>query len=192
MSKESLQYGNISLFLIMIISFIILGIVILFYLERTEYKNPNYDEVRSTIKEKISHESSEGKTTATFFIGVRDSSWTTLDIDIPISEDKTTFATSIINEMLNSNCMAIPVGTKLRSLFWTEDGIMYIDLTEEFTLNHPLGTWAEMTSIYSLVNTIIYNIKEVKFVKILIEGKEINDIAGHINTLYPLGFKKEI
>ncbi len=40
-----------------------------------------------------------------------------------------------------------------------------------------------MATIYSLTNTLTANVPAIKAVKILVEGKELPSIKGHISTV---------
>ncbi len=83
----------------------------------------------------------------------------------------------------------IPKGTHLIRIFLDQNGIVYLDLSEDVRENHPGGTWGEMMTIYSLVNTVMDNFHTIKGVKILIMGKEIETLKGHIDTRYPFSFR---
>ncbi len=48
-----------------------------------------------------------------------------------------------------------------------------------------------MATIYSLTNSLITNLPEIKRVKILVDGAEILSIKGHIDTRRPFVFNKE-
>lgn len=69
----------------------------------------------------------------------------------------------------------IPEGTKLNSVS-IKDGLASVDFSEEFKTNYPLGSAAEMMTVYSIVNTLteFSAIKEVKF---LVDGEPL-DIPG--------------
>lgn len=75
----------------------------------------------------------------------------------------------------------IPEGTILREAYLDANNICYIDLSSEIKLNHKGGTQAEFLTIYSIVNTVCYNFPQIKGVKILIDGKEEETLAGHID-----------
>jgi spore germination protein GerM len=79
----------------------------------------------------------------------------------------------------------IPAKTGLRSLFLTSEGIAYVDLTPNIYTDHPGGTTSELFSLYSIVNSLILNIPEIKMVKILIDGREALTLAGHIDLRNP-------
>jgi hypothetical protein len=49
-----------------------------------------------------------------------------------------------------------------------------------------------MATIYSLTNTLIVNLPDIKKVKILIDGKEQESIRGHISIRNPFTLNKEL
>ena len=82
---------------------------------------------------------------------------------------------------------AFPAGVQLRDLFITPQGLAFVDLSQELIANHPGGTCAEELTIYSLTNTLITNFPAVKKVQILVEGREIQSLAGHLDLSKPYG-----
>lgn len=86
----------------------------------------------------------------------------------------------------------IPEGVKVNGARLGEDGTLFVDFSKELKERHPGGSWAEMLTIYSIVDTIIKNFPDIKRVKILIEGEEIETLAGHIDTRLPLTENKDI
>jgi germination protein M len=85
----------------------------------------------------------------------------------------------------------IPKGTQLLNLFLDQEGIAYLDFSEEFQQNHPGGTWGEMMTIYSSVNTIMDNFHTIQGVKILILGKELDTLKGHLDLRYPFSLRTQ-
>jgi spore germination protein GerM len=79
----------------------------------------------------------------------------------------------------------IPIGTALRAFYVTSTGTAFVDLTQNASQNHPGGSNSEMLTIYSIVNTLVLNLPEVKSVKILIEGRESMTLAGHVDIRFP-------
>jgi len=67
-----------------------------------------------------------------------------------------------------------------------------VNFGKNLAANHPGGSASEMATIYSLTNTLIANIPEINKVKILIEGKELESIKGHIDIRKPFSFNKEL
>ncbi|NOY86306.1 MAG: GerMN domain-containing protein [Deltaproteobacteria bacterium] len=79
----------------------------------------------------------------------------------------------------------IPKGTKIRGIYYKE-ATAFVDFTSAISNNHPGGSWTELLTIYSIVNTITENFPEVKKVQILIEGREPETLAGHVDISRPL------
>lgn len=79
----------------------------------------------------------------------------------------------------------IPAGTKVLALYVTQGGTAYIDFNRAITENHPGGTFSELLTIFSIVNTLALNIPEIEAVKILVEGREAKTLAGHIDIRRP-------
>lgn len=80
----------------------------------------------------------------------------------------------------------IPAGTKLRTLFITGKGEAYVDLSGEVQKNHPGGTTNEILTVYSLVDTLTANLPAITGVQLLIDGKETDTLAGHLDLRRPL------
>ena len=79
----------------------------------------------------------------------------------------------------------IPAGTKLRTAFFTKAGEIYVDLSAELQTNHPGGTTNETLTVYALVSALTSNLPAVTGVQILIEGKEVDTLAGHLDLRRP-------
>jgi spore germination protein GerM len=78
-----------------------------------------------------------------------------------------------------------PEGTELISVFRTNSGIVYLNLNRHLQDRHIGGIAAELATIASLVNTLLFNFQEVQQVQILVEGGEIETLAGHIDCRKP-------
>jgi hypothetical protein len=82
---------------------------------------------------------------------------------------------------------AIPAGTTVRAVFLSESKEAYVDLGGAITTGHTGGSLDEALAIYAIVNAVTVNLPEVTAVQILIEGREVDTLAGHIDLRYPLG-----
>jgi hypothetical protein len=81
---------------------------------------------------------------------------------------------------------SLPKETKVDDFFISEQGTAFIDFSSAIAANHPGGVLNEMATIYSVVNSLTYNLPEIKQVKILIGGVEKETLAGHCLLLLPL------
>ena len=80
----------------------------------------------------------------------------------------------------------MPAGTKLRALFLTERGDAYVDLSREAVTAHTGGTLNELLTVYTIVNALTVNLPAVRSVQILVDGKEVQTLAGHVDLRQPL------
>jgi germination protein M len=82
---------------------------------------------------------------------------------------------------------AVPPGTSLRSIFVTERGQAYVDLSRELSSAHTGGTTNELLTVYTLVDALTVNLPGVQSVQILVDGKQVQTLAGHVDLRQPLG-----
>ncbi|WP_298268710.1 GerMN domain-containing protein [Geobacter sp.] len=61
-----------------------------------------------------------------------------------------------------------------------------IDFGKELVAGLPGGSSAEMAAVYSVVDTVCLNFPQVKGVRFLVEGKEVETLAGHLDLRQPL------
>ena len=81
---------------------------------------------------------------------------------------------------------AIPAGTKLRAFYVTDKGDAFVDVSG-IGAAHPGGSLTELLTVQAIVNAVIANLPAVQRVQILIDGKEVDTIAGHVDIRRPLG-----
>jgi spore germination protein GerM len=81
---------------------------------------------------------------------------------------------------------AIPAGTMVRALFITEGGEAFVDLSPEVMSRHSGGTNNEVLTVYTLVNALTDNLPAVTAVQLLVDGKEIDTLTGHVDLRTPL------
>lgn len=80
----------------------------------------------------------------------------------------------------------VPAGTTLRSFYTTERGDAFVDLSREVTSSHTGGSLAELLTVFAIVNAVTVNLPSVRRVQILVDGREVDTIAGHIDVRQPL------
>jgi len=81
---------------------------------------------------------------------------------------------------------AIPAGTTVRSVFLTENQEAYVDLGGTIVSGHTGGSLDEALAVYAIVNAVTTNLPDVTGVQILIAGKEVDTLAGHLDLRFPL------
>ena len=81
---------------------------------------------------------------------------------------------------------AVPPGTTLRALFVTERGEAYVDLSHDIVGGHSGGSMNELLTVYTLVDVLTSNLPAVTSVQLLVDGKEVKTLAGHVDLRRPL------
>jgi spore germination protein GerM len=86
----------------------------------------------------------------------------------------------------------LPLRTKLLTLRVNDKGVAEVNFNKALSKDHPGGSSAEMMSVYSIVNSLVLNFPQIKKVKILIEGKTGETIAGHLSLDQPISSKPDL
>lgn len=81
---------------------------------------------------------------------------------------------------------AIPEATALRSLFLDGKGLAFVDLSADARNRHTGGALDELFTIYAIVNALTVNLPAISRVQILVDGKEVDTLAGHVDLRHPL------
>ncbi len=81
---------------------------------------------------------------------------------------------------------AIPDGTTLRALFLTDRGDAFVDLSAEVASRHSGGSLDELFTVYTIVDALTVNLPAITRVQILVDGKEVDTLAGHVDLRHPL------
>jgi spore germination protein GerM len=79
----------------------------------------------------------------------------------------------------------IPRGTMLRAFYITERGEAFVDLSAEASTQHPGGSTNELLTVYAIVNAVTANLSSVERVQILIDGRQADTLAGHVDLRRP-------
>jgi hypothetical protein len=91
-----------------------------------------------------------------------------------------------VRRPLDGNVSAIPNGTKVRAVFLGAHGDAYVDLSTEAVIGHGGGTLDEALAVFAIVNAITSNLPDVTAVQILVDGKEVDSLAGHLDLRQPI------
>lgn len=110
--------------------------------------------------------------------------------DVPFGETPVEQARHIVNAQVapagSGLVSAIPIGTTVRALFLGPKGDAYVDLSPEVRSTHRGGSLDEALAVFAIVNAITSNLPDVTAVQLLIDGKEVDSLAGHIDLRQPL------
>lgn len=115
---------------------------------------------------------------------------TAVDADVPYGTTPADQARALIEAQLQPApaplAQAIAEGTRVRQIFVAEDGTAFVDLSKEAVVNHRGGSLDELFAVYAIVNAVTVNLPAIKGVQILVEGQEVDTLAGHVDLRHPL------
>jgi spore germination protein GerM len=115
---------------------------------------------------------------------------TSLERDVPYGDGTVDQAREIlaaqVARVAEPLVSAVPPGTTVRTVFIADDGSAYIDLSRQVAAAHGGGTLDELLTVYTFVNALTANLPAVTAVQVLVDGKEVETLAGHVDLRRPL------
>lgn len=85
---------------------------------------------------------------------------------------------------------AIPAGTTLLAVAFDPDSAtLFLDFSAELVAAHPGGSAAEYCTVAVIVRTVGENFPEAQSVQILVDGSQLDTIAGHIRADAPFAVR---
>jgi hypothetical protein len=111
--------------------------------------------------------------------------------EVPLAEGIVAQARAIIEAQIAEAApepllATIPAGTTLRGLYLSGNNEVFVDLEGAIRAKHPGGSMNEMFTVYTIVNAITVNLPDVQQVQLLIDGREVDTLAGHVDLRRPL------
>ena len=80
----------------------------------------------------------------------------------------------------------IPEGTTVRGIYVSSQNDAFVDLDSAVRTKHPGGSMQELLTVYTIVNALLTNLPTLQQVQILIDGREADTLAGHVDLRRPL------
>lgn len=115
---------------------------------------------------------------------------------IPKEENDQAKARELVKALLEGSktklVSTFPEGVALGDIRIDEKHTAYVSFDKNLIKQHPGGSASEMATIYSLTNSLMRNINSIKRVKLLIDGKEVDSIKGHVDTRQPFTTNKDM
>lgn len=106
-------------------------------------------------------------------------------VELPLSNDPVLRSKQVLNTLL-----AGPVDTELRTLppdavllafYLLPNGTGVADFSEALATSIPSGIASEQLAVDSMTRTLEANVPQVKRLKILLQGQEVETLAGHVD-----------
>jgi hypothetical protein len=143
----------------------------------------------------------ERKITATLYYIAEDGmSLVGVQREVPFGEPVAEQARRLVEAQLGAApaplAAAVPDGTTLRGVYVTErdcekEGAAcqrdaFVDLSAEARNRHTGGALDELFTIYAIVDAVTVNLPAIARVQVLVDGKEVDTLAGHVDLRHPL------
>ena len=81
---------------------------------------------------------------------------------------------------------ALPAGTRALAAFIDpRKGSAVLDFSRELVAAHPGGSAAEIATVGSILRTVAANFPQVGACTILVEGRQVGTLAGHLDLAHP-------
>ncbi len=145
------------------------------------------EQARRELTQTLTANPGEPRVKATVFwaSGADDGSLAPSTIELPLSNDPVLRSKQVLNTLL-----AGPVDVELRTLppdavllafYVLPDGTGIADFSEALANSIPSGIQSEQLAVDSIVRTLEANVPQVRRLKILIHGQEVETLAGHLD-----------
>jgi len=125
-----------------------------------------------------------------FYVDADGMRLTAVERDVAYAERPADQAREILNAQIapvaEPLLSAIPASTRLRALFVTPNGEAFVDLTGDVQSAHPGGSLNELLTVYTIVDALTENMPALTAVQVLVDGKEVETLAGHVDLRRPL------
>lgn len=110
--------------------------------------------------------------------------------DVPLAADPLAQGRVILSQQLQAApapyVSVIPPGTALRGFYVTQQGDAFVDLSSQAASAHPGGSFLELLTVQAIVQAVTSSLPSVRRVQILIEGREVDTLAGHVDLRRPI------
>jgi hypothetical protein len=114
-----------------------------------------------------------------------DPTLTAVTIDLPLSNDPVLRAKQVLNTLLagpvDSDLRTLPPDAVLLAFYLLPDGTGVADFSEALATSIPSGIESEQLAVDSIARTLEANVPQVRRLKILIHGQEVETLAGHLD-----------
>ena len=74
----------------------------------------------------------------------------------------------------------------MRQVYVLNDGTAYLDFSSELTEGIGGGSMKELLTVYAIVDSVAFGVREVHRVGILVNGRPLETMNGHLDLRRPL------
>jgi hypothetical protein len=113
------------------------------------------------------------------------STLTPVTVELPVAKEPVQRSRQILNTLLagpvDADLRTLPPEAALLAFYLLPDGTGIADFSESLATSVPSGIQSEQLAADSLARTLEANVPQVKRLRILIHGQEVETLAGHLD-----------
>jgi spore germination protein GerM len=185
--------GNWRTWVVVALGIAVLGAAIYFPILRKRVKTtakitePSEEQARRELTQAVAPSPSDPVVKVRmFWISPEDeSALAPVTIQLALSKDPVLRAKQVLNTLLagpvDSDLRTLPPDAALLSFYLLPDGSAVADFSEALATSSPSGIQSEQLAVDSIARTLEANVPQVKRLKILIHGQELDSLAGHVD-----------
>ena len=117
--------------------------------------------------------------------GAHDGSLMPVTVDLPLSRDPVIRAKQVLNTLLvgpvDVELRTLPPDAVLLAFYLLPDGTGVADFSEALATATPSGIESEEMAVQSILKTLEANVPQIRWLKILVHGQEVDTLAGHLD-----------
>ncbi|HXT86157.1 MAG TPA: GerMN domain-containing protein [Verrucomicrobiae bacterium] len=106
-------------------------------------------------------------------------------VQLPLSADPAHRAKQLITALIATPPSAaqrtLPAGATLLNFYLLPNGQAVADFSDELSTEMPSGILSEWLAVSSITQTLAANVPQITQLKILVHGRELDTLAGHID-----------
>lgn len=111
--------------------------------------------------------------------------------DVPLGDTPVAQARALVEAQLAAEppaplARAVPAGITLRGVFLPGGDDAYVDLDAAVRTAVPGGSHNELMAVYAIVSVLTTNLSPIARVQILVDGREVDTLTGHVDLREPL------
>ncbi|MBS1839278.1 MAG: GerMN domain-containing protein [Acidobacteria bacterium] len=154
---------------------------------QAQVQQKSEEQARRELTQSLNANSNEPKVKAKLYWAADgdDSGLSSTTVELPLSNDPTLRAKQVLNTLLagpvDSELKTLPSDAALLAFYILPDGTGVADFSEAMTTSIPSGIQSEQLAVDSIARTLSENVPQVKQLKILIHGQEVETLAGHLD-----------
>lgn len=108
-----------------------------------------------------------------------------VEIELPLSADPVQRARQVVHALIadppTPEQRTIPADTILLGFYVLPEGTAIADFSDALASEYPSGIMSENLAVDSIARTLESNVSAVRRLKILIHGREVETLAGHVD-----------